>query len=192
MPAWLPEPIDAAYDRSISEAERLLPGRTGEQASGAIGGVADYVRNTPYVDFQLGLADSLYDRQFDDTPGGGVVELPAFNPDVDDETESIAGFDWWGLQQENPLIGSSGPVRNVYDTVFEYNQWLNGERDSADLPGPNLGDAVDEGTDAADDAADAVGGYENLAGLITGSVVFVAVLWLLRPVLEIFAAVVGE
>lgn len=133
-----------------------------------------------------GLVDPVM-RQFDGEAGGGFYETGA---NTDDRTESVFGFDWTGDRQENPLL--TGSAKTAYDYVFEYDQTLNGESDSQDLAGRNLATTWDGTVDAANNASDWAGGPGNLAGIILYAAIAAGALYLLGPLFELFAALLGE
>lgn len=99
-----------------------------------------------------------------------------------DENESYVGFDVWGDSQENPLL--VGPARTFYDYTFEYDEELNGRHDTRDLPGGNLSDTLE----GADEYAQGDHPLQNWITAGVGVVVLMVVLYLVRPLLEIGAA----
>lgn len=140
----------------------------------------------PIVD-PLGLTHGPLDsvgRQFDDTAGGGFVEV---GDNTTDETESVLGVDPWGESQENPLL-EFGPARTLYDVTFSYDETLNGTTDSTDVVGPTVGGVVDAVVQVD---GEAVGAEERKARTLLLLVGAAVALYLLAPLLEVGAALLG-
>lgn len=129
-------------------------------------------------------------------PFGPILPVQEGTSDEEPQTdsnESYVGFDPWGDSQENPLL--VGPTRTFYDYAFEYDETLNGQEDTRDLPGGNLADTfrgIDEYAEARADPDQSTAGTDSLIGLVVGGVALMVVLYLIRPLLEIGAAVAED
>jgi hypothetical protein len=76
-----------------------------------------------------------------------------------------------------------GPVDVIWDTTYDQPEYAD---DSIDLPGPTVGDVVDDPREAGPDWLDE-------AALLVGALLVVGgLLWLVRPLLGIIEEVVAE
>jgi hypothetical protein len=83
-----------------------------------------------------------------------------------------------------------GPVDTIWDVTYEQPEYAD---DSIDLPGPPVGDAVDDPREALEDARNIGPEWlDEVTTLVVVLAVLGAALWLVRPLLSIGAEVVAE
>lgn len=83
-----------------------------------------------------------------------------------------------------------GPVDVIWDVTYEQPEYAD---DSVDLPGPGVGEVIDNPRDALEDARNVGPDWlDEVTTLVVVLAVVGAALWLVRPLLSIGAEVVAE
>lgn len=132
-------------------------------------------------DHSWGSIDESVGRQFDDQPGGGFADVTETGETNDPETDTY---------NNRYLQGET--VREVYDTVFEYDGTLNGTPDSTDVMGPGLWGSEGSVADVVVEEDGEDHGSEEIKTrlLIYGAAVLL-VLWVLSDYVDLAADLAG-
>lgn len=152
----------------------------------------------------MGLVNDLADR-FEGATGldsTGAIE------NADDPAEAVLRYQVGGLSYAESVVsgvtGSSeqevrndhvarGGVRNLLDTVYEYEGTWGGTADSVDLAGPAAWGTEGSVRDVlVDEQGETSSPEETKTKLLLGGVLVLVVLYLVRPLLEVAAGVTGE
>jgi hypothetical protein len=146
----------------------------------------------------MGVLESIR-NQFDDEPGGGFLERgpvgESSNPVETSYRASTGLIDWGtaavtGDREDFVLTGAS---RTVYDTIAEYRGTWGGQEDTVDVVGPALfGTEASVADVLVDTEGETHGSAETWTKLLLGGAVLLVVLYLIRPLLSMAAAVLEE
>ena len=159
----------------------------------------------------MGVFDGIA-RQFDDTPGGGIIEsgpIEGSSNLLETQYRAATGaVDYstavWNDPRYSPNSTASeenmresfeltGVSRDVFDTVSDYGGTWGGSEDSVDVLGPALfgaeGSVVDVLVQRQGEERSA---RESSTKLLLYGVVALVVLYVLAPLFEFGAALVGE